>query len=262
MNNRFLPKEIPNNSFGHKRPMRLDTLSKKNLDVILDIKKVLEKKGNIKEFEQIITLLGKIKDKDSLKVKNWPSKQKITGEVGVHVKNWPKKAQEVKFGEIQRPKWWQNVDLSVIEGQLEILGELLSAIQSLEFQTDISMHEQEDRALATKLREADLKKILRALDGIGGPGPFDAAMAEYLRQIKLNTASSSNWVDNEIPTGSIDDLNTDFELSATPSPAMSLQVFLNGAYQTIGVDYSLAGTTITFFSAPMTGSILRVFYRY
>ena len=260
--NRFLPKEIPENSFGMQRPERLDTLSKKSLGVLAEIKMILAKNGNSKAFGDIISLLGKIKNKDGVKVRNWPSKQKITGEIGAHVKNWPKGPQEVKFGEIPRPEWWENVNLSEIESKLSVLYDLLGAIQSLDFQTDISVHENVDRALATKLHKDDLKKIISALNGIGGPGPFDAAMVEYLKQIKLNTASSNHWIDNEIPTGDIDDVNTDFELSVAPNPTMSLQVFLNGAFQTFGVDYSLSGTTITFFSAPLTGSILRAFYRY
>ena len=65
---------------------------------------------------------------------------------------------------------------------------------------------------------------------------------------------------NETPTGSIDGSNKDFTLANTPA-TNSLQIFLNGAYQTPGgEDYTLAGTTITFVNAPLTGGILRAFY--
>ena len=65
---------------------------------------------------------------------------------------------------------------------------------------------------------------------------------------------------NETPTGSIDGSNKDFTLANTPA-THSLQVFLNGMYQTPGgEDYTLSGLTITFVSAPLTGSILRAFY--
>ena len=123
--NRFLPKEIPENSFGMQRPERLDTLSKKSLGVLAEIKMILAKNGNSKAFGDIISLLGKIKNKDGVKVRNWPSKQKITGEIGAHVKNWPKGPQEVKFGEIPRPEWWENVNLSEIESKLSVLYDLL-----------------------------------------------------------------------------------------------------------------------------------------
>jgi len=65
---------------------------------------------------------------------------------------------------------------------------------------------------------------------------------------------------NETPAGSIDGSNKAFTLANTPATD-SLQVFLNGAFQTGGgEDYTLAGLTITFVNAPLTGSVLKVFY--
>ena len=73
----------------------------------------------------------------------------------------------------------------------------------------------------------------------------------------------ANFADNETPAGTITGANAEFTLAHTPDPAGSLLVFLNGAFQTAGgEDYTLAGSTITFVSAPLTNSILRVFYRY
>lgn len=64
---------------------------------------------------------------------------------------------------------------------------------------------------------------------------------------------------NETPTGDVNDINTDFVLSATPNPTSSLEVKLNGQVMTSGgVDYTLSGTTISFITAPPSGSILRV----
>lgn len=71
------------------------------------------------------------------------------------------------------------------------------------------------------------------------------------------------FAENETPTGTINGSNTVFTLAHTPAVANSLQVFLNGAYQTPGgVDYTLVTATITFVNAPPTGSILRAFYKY
>ena len=81
--------------------------------------------------------------------------------------------------------------------------------------------------------------------------------------LEFITASTGSIADNETPSGTINGSNTIFTLANTPSPTGSLQVFLNGAYQTPGgEDYTLSGVTITFVNAPLSGSILRVFYRY
>jgi hypothetical protein len=62
----------------------------------------------------------------------------------------------------------------------------------------------------------------------------------------------------ETPTGLINDSNTTFTLSTTPSPLSSLEVRLNGQLLTLTEDYSLVGTILTLNSAPMSGSIIRV----
>lgn len=77
------------------------------------------------------------------------------------------------------------------------------------------------------------------------------------RSIKDNFATPAY---DETPGGTIDGSNKDFTLVNTPATG-SLQVFLNGAFQTGGgEDYTLTGLTITFVNAPLTGSILRGFY--
>ena len=62
------------------------------------------------------------------------------------------------------------------------------------------------------------------------------------------------------PTGTINGSNTSFTLPDTPSTD-SLHLYLNGVYQTPGgVDYSLSTNTITYVSAPPTGSAHRARY--
>jgi len=68
---------------------------------------------------------------------------------------------------------------------------------------------------------------------------------------------------NEIPSGTIDGSNKEFTLAHYPSPAATLKIFLNGMFQTAGgEDYTLVDDTITFVNAPLSGSVLRAFYRY
>lgn len=69
----------------------------------------------------------------------------------------------------------------------------------------------------------------------------------------------------EIPSGTINGINVTFTLANTPSPAGSLQLFLNGSLQEdggVGNDFSLSGDTITFNSAPLAGSSLIAYYMY
>lgn len=74
--------------------------------------------------------------------------------------------------------------------------------------------------------------------------------------------SSANFVDKEIPSGSINGSNTTFTLANTPV-AGSEHVFLNGILQESGAgnDYTISGATITMLTAPLTGEKLRVTYR-
>lgn len=74
--------------------------------------------------------------------------------------------------------------------------------------------------------------------------------------------SSVTYADREVPTGSINGSNTNFTLAHTPDSG-SEHVYLNGVLQNgSGNDYTLVGTTITFVSAPPSGSTLLVSYRY
>lgn len=85
---------------------------------------------------------------------------------------------------------------------------------------------------------------LAARGGTGGSGPTE------------------NFANGETPSGLINGTNTVFNLAHNPSPDASLQLFLNGALQELGVDYTLSGATITFADAPLTGSPLLAYYRY
>lgn len=97
------------------------------------------------------------------------------------------------------------------------------------------------------------------------------ALIAAINRLRDAVNSGSNFVatnhyvfaENETPAGAIDDANDVFTLANTPAVAGSLQVFLNGSYQTPGgEDYTLITDTITFINAPLTGSILRAFYKY
>lgn len=77
-----------------------------------------------------------------------------------------------------------------------------------------------------------------------------------------NGLTNSNFVDKEIPSGSINGSNTAFTLANTPVSG-SEHLYLNGVLQESGAgnDYTISGTTITMATAPLSGEKLRVSYR-
>jgi len=69
------------------------------------------------------------------------------------------------------------------------------------------------------------------------------------------------FVEDEIPTGTIDGSNMSFTLANTPNPASSLEVRKNGLIMILTEEYSLSGDTLTLVVAPRIGMNLRVDYR-
>lgn len=82
------------------------------------------------------------------------------------------------------------------------------------------------------------------------------------QQVNAAGLTASNFVDKEIPSGSINGSNTSFSLANTPV-AGSEHVYLNGVLQESGAgnDYTISSATITMLTAPASGEKLRVTYR-
>jgi len=102
---------------------------------------------------------------------------------------------------------------------------------------------------------------------INSAGAIDGALGDpsYCVHVDGTSApcSTVQFVDGEIPTGTINSTNRTFTLSAAPIPPASLLLFRNGILQKTGVDYNVAGNTITFtsVSVPLTGDSLQASYR-
>lgn len=67
---------------------------------------------------------------------------------------------------------------------------------------------------------------------------------------------------NEVPTGTIDDINTSFSLAYTPNPQQSLSLYYNGQLleEGSGNDYIVSGTNITTLFSPRVSDKLRATY--
>jgi len=82
------------------------------------------------------------------------------------------------------------------------------------------------------------------------------------QQVNAAGLTSSNFVDKEVPSGSINGSNTSFTLANTPVSG-SEHVYLNGLLMRSGAgnDYTISGTTITMATAPLSGEFICVSYR-
>lgn len=87
--------------------------------------------------------------------------------------------------------------------------------------------------------------MVRVPDVAGGLDPSEVILIQNLQ--------AGNY-QSETPSGTINGVNVTFTLSAAPSPASSLFLFLNGSRLAPGgADFTLSGSTITFTFAPGTG---------
>jgi len=70
-----------------------------------------------------------------------------------------------------------------------------------------------------------------------------------------------NFVDDEIPSGTLNGTNKDFTIKETPING-SLKVYRDGQRLKVTEDYTLSGKTISLIFAPVSDQILLVDYRY
>lgn len=89
-----------------------------------------------------------------------------------------------------------------------------------------------------------------------------SSTVNYLATNAASSASTASFIDGETPGGSVGGNNAVFTLANIPSPASSLLLTSNGILLS-SQDYSLSGSTVTFFSLtrPQTGDSLLASYR-
>ena len=104
-------------------------------------------------------------------------------------------------------------------------------------------------------RYADINFQQAGNIGLSATNDDDNKRVNITASILVGGAGGSGRTSKDVtPTGTVNGSNKVFTLPDTPS-ANSLSLFLNGIYQTAGgVDYTLATATITYETAPPTGS--------
>lgn len=81
------------------------------------------------------------------------------------------------------------------------------------------------------------------------PYPVEQRIGEFVHaETTTDDLDTYHFADNVVPSGLIDGVNVTYTLAHTPDPITSLALYLNGVYQTQGVDYTLSGNTITYLS--------------
>ncbi len=76
-------------------------------------------------------------------------------------------------------------------------------------------------------------------------------------------STNANFVDGEIPGGTLNGTNTVFTLANTPAISTDVTLYRNGVLQMNGTDFTMSGSTITFASseAPQSADELVAYYR-
>ena len=93
-------------------------------------------------------------------------------------------------------------------------------------------------------------------------GTLGTTAITFSNPIIAGGLTNANFVDKEVPSGTINGVNTSFTLANTPVTG-SEHGYLNGVFQESGSgnDYTITGSVITYIVAPLTGEKLRFSYR-
>lgn len=177
-------------------PDSFSSTQEKNLGVLKGIEKSLKSDTKLKK---IVELLGRLKDKDFIAEmpKNLTEIKALLVNLDKTIKETSNTTIRAKIEEITKPKWWEDINLTLVE---QYLGEIVNKIDAFKPEPmSLVVHEEEGRAIATKPRADDFKKLLRAIEGVGG-GPFDAAIKNYLENLNLNNNGNYHYTLTEAPT--------------------------------------------------------------
>lgn len=93
-------------------------------------------------------------------------------------------------------------------------------------------------------------------------GVLNTTSVTFVNPLANVGLQQTNFIDKEIPAGSINGSNTTYTLANIPIVG-SEHVYLNGILQESGAgnDYTITGASLTMITAPLTGEKIRVSYR-
>jgi hypothetical protein len=107
--------------------------------------------------------------------------------------------------------------------------------------------------MANAYRDQNSVPTLIGASNVDGFTPVRVYADPVTHRLLVDTASSTGTaVNDETPSGTIDGANKVFTLAHAPL-AGTLQLFLNGQFVHPTAEYTLAGSTITFVTAPDVG---------
>lgn len=114
---------------------------------------------------------------------------------------------------------------------------------------------------SVSVNEGTLYADTRWYSPVNDGGTINVTPITYT-QDPSNPLNATNFIDKEIPSGSINGSNTIFILAYIPVTG-SEHLYLNGILQESGAgnDYTISSNSVTLLTAPLTGEKLRVTYR-
>jgi hypothetical protein len=98
----------------------------------------------------------------------------------------------------------------------------------------------------------------------------DTVLEPYRWIFHGGASGNTVWINDEIPSGTIDGTNTTFIIAQVPNPVTSLLLTKNGQILYEGIGYTINGQTITFQTgyipqpaqgSDLTGDVLRAWYQ-
>jgi hypothetical protein len=250
--------------------------------------------SNIERQNLQIQILKAIEAKEQpteFKINNLPKTQEIKGTVEVanleklngmkveianpemKVTNWPNHFKIAEAIDINEPAWYKAVDEKGLARKIA-LG-FKEILKTTIIQISADRHKLPSNALAVKIVDEkgryvnmtpQAQQLIRAGGGGDGGGTTGGALETtqqlVLAELQNINASQNVYVDNEIPNGNIDGVNTTFTTHYNYKPGTT-KVFLNGMRQREGVvyDYYENGTNeIEFAEAPSGADTIIIDY--
>mgnify|MGYP001581853242 FL=1 len=222
-----------------------------NFKIVLDIVKKFKNRVDT----AIITLTSQFNEQaDRLSAENKEEFIKLKNQFNSLSKQLTDKVSNLKNGQDgQNADEEKIVDKVLSKIKIPTIDELKKElpIMAVEVRDALELLTGDERLEISSIKS--LKEELEELrkmkgQGLGGGGFSKLAMDFHI-------------IDEEVPTGAINGVNTDFVLAHMPAPTASLKVYLTGQKMKLTTDYTLSSKTITFLTAPLATDNITCDYR-